>query len=117
MITVISGRHRFKKGDRPWRYFIGPDYCLLDKLLIIYRGHRKYYHRPYYKVQLRDGTYEEFLDQYLFATRKEAKEAMIAEMQERVQACESGISRCQETIAFRQSELEFLKPQLQKLLP
>ena len=114
MITIISGKHRFKRGDRPWRYFIGLDYCLLERLLIIYRGHSKYYHQPYYKVQLRDGTYEEFLDQYLFATRKEAEEAMIAEMQNRVKAYENAISRCQETIELRQHELEFLKPQLQK---
>lgn len=114
MIIVISARHRFKKGSRPWRYVIGATYYRLERLLIVCRRHNAGPY-PCYKARLDSDTTLEILDQYLFATRKEAKQALIDEMQERERAYASEITRCLDTIDARQKELKFLRSRLRIL--
>ena len=70
---------------------------------------------PCYKAKLDSDTTLEIFDMYLFATRKEAKQALIAEMQERELAYNSEITRCLDTIDARQKELKFLHSRLRIL--
>ena len=114
MITVISARHRFKKGSRPWRYVLGETYYRLERLLIICRRHNTGPY-PCYKARLDSDTTLEIFDMYLFATRKEAKQALIDEMQERERTYASEITRCRDTIDARQKELKFLHSRLRIL--
>lgn len=114
MITVISARHRFKKGSRPWRYVLGANYYRLERLLIICRRHNAGPY-PCYKAKLDSDTTLEIFDMYLFATRKEAKQALIAEMQERELAYASEIKRCLATVDVRQKDLKFLRSRLRIL--
>ena len=115
MITVISASHRFKKGSRPWRYVLGETYYKLERLLIICRRHNAGPY-PCYKARLDSVTTLEILDMYLFATRKEAKQALIDEMQERERAYNSEITRCLATVDARQKELKFLHSRLRILI-
>lgn len=52
---------------------------------------------------------------YLFATRKEARNALIDEMQERELAYTSEIKRCLATVDVRQKDLKFLRSRLRIL--